>query len=203
MSEHKKHEVHIQKGKESADGAKKEYHAEDKKDVPEGGAETIVKDHADEINLLKIEIESRGKTINEYLNQIKRTQADFENYRKRVEKEKEDIALEEKRKILCEMITVADDLDRSIAASKKNHDAESLSKGVEMVHKKLMSMFAKEGIAKIESVGKQFDPRLHEAVAVEESKNIKDNTVIEELEKGYIFKNKILRPAKVRVARNE
>jgi len=70
------------KGKEPVDGAKKEHHTEDKKDVPEGGAETIVKNHGDEINLLKIEIESRGKTINEYLNQIKRTQADFENYRR-------------------------------------------------------------------------------------------------------------------------
>ncbi len=205
MSEQKKHEIHVQKGKEAADEVKnKEPHPENKrKDNSPIDLEIIVKDHVNEIELLKEEIESRGKTISDYLNQIKRTQADFENYRKRIEKEREDVAIEGKGKLLCEMIAVADDLDRSIAASKKNHDAQSLSKGVDMVHKKLMSILAKEGIEKIECSGKQFDPRLHEAVAVRESKDIKDNTVIEELEKGYVFRNKVLRPAKVRVARNE
>lgn len=209
MSEQKKHEVHVQKGKEAADGAKKkEPHPEDKRGeatASASGAEIIAKDHVneDEIERLKTEIEAKEKTIADYLNQIKRTQADFENYIKRVEKEREDAALSGACKLLCEIISVADDLERSIAASKKNHDAQSLSKGVDMVHKKLMSILAKEGIEKIECVGKQFDPRMHEAVMAAESKELKDNTVIEELEKGYVFRNKVLRPAKVKVARNE
>lgn len=205
MGDQKKHEVHVQKGKEAADGAKKnESHTENKRDeAATRGAEITAKGHLNEIEILIKEIEAKDKTISEYVNQIKRTQADFENYRKRIEKERADAALDGVCKLLCEMISVADDLDRSIAASKKNHDAQSLFKGVEMMHKKLIGILVKEDIEKIECVGKQFDPRMHEAVAVDESKHYKDNTVIEELEKGYVFKNKVLRPAKVKVARNE
>lgn len=202
MSEQKKHEVHIHKGKDAlAEGG------ENGKGANHHDADAARKDHAadsgNEVETLKKEIDAKDRAIADYLNQMKRTQADFENYRKRVDKEREGAAVEGVSKLLCEILSVADDLDRSVSASRKNHDAASLSKGVEMVHKKLLNVLGKQGLLKIECTGRQFDPRLHEAVMAIESKELKDNAVAEELECGYIFKNKVLRPAKVKVVRNE
>ncbi|MFH1126842.1 MAG: nucleotide exchange factor GrpE [archaeon] len=181
MNGHKKHEAH-----------KEHKEAEEKKDP---------KDR--EISDLKKELEKKEQAINDYINQIKRTQADFENYRKRIEKEQDQSSQREVEKLAGNMLCIIDNLERALDASKKNHDLEALTKGIDMTHKNLIDILTKVGLKPIECIGNEFDPHMHEAIMTIESKDHKDNTVYEELEKGYVLKNKVIRPAKVKVVKNE
>lgn len=156
-----------------------------------------------ELKTLKKELEKKEQAINDYINHIKRAQADFENYKKRVEKEREQASQREIEKLVSEILPVLDNLGRALDASKKNHDIESLICGVEMTQKSLFGILEKEGLKEIECLGKEFDPNFHEAIMTVESREHKDNTVCEELEKGYTFKDKLIRPAKVKVTKNE
>ncbi len=156
-----------------------------------------------ELKTLKKELEKKEQAIDDYINHIKRAQADFENYKKRVEKEREQASQREIEKLVSEILPILDNLSRALDASKKNHDLESLISGVEMTQKSLSGILEKEGLKEIECLGKEFDPNLHEAMMTVESREHKDNTVCEELEKGYIFKNRLIRPAKVKVTKNE
>ena len=160
------------------------------------------KEDAD-IKVLKKELEKKEQAINDYINHIKRAQADFENYKKRTEKERQYASQKELEKLVSDLLPIIDNLDRALAASKKNHDLESLISGIEMTQKNLCSILEKEGLKEIECLEKEFEPNLHEAMMTIESKDHKDNTVCEELEKGYIFKDKLIRPAKVKVTKNE
>ena len=156
-----------------------------------------------ELKTLKKELEKKEQAIDDYINHIKRAQADFENYKKRTEKEREQASQREIEKLVSDLLPILDNLGRALAASKKNHDLESLISGIEMTQKSLCGILEKEGLKEIDSLEKEFDPNLHEAMMTIESKDQKDNTVCEELEKGYTFKDKLIRPAKVKVTKNE
>ncbi len=166
-------------------------------------AEHIHKTKDSELKTLKKEIEKKEQLISDYINHIKRSQADFENYKKRIEKDRECASQREVEKLVSSLLPILDNLERALAASKKNHDVESLICGIEMTQKNLCDILEKEGLKKIDCLGKEFDPNLHEAMMTVESKDRKDNTVCEELEKGYIFKNKLIRASKVKVVKNE
>ena len=156
-----------------------------------------------ELKTLEKKLQKRDQLISDYINHIKRSQADFENYKKRIEKERECASQRELEKLASNLLPILDNLERALAASKKNHDIESLISGIEMTQKNLCGILEKEGLEKIDCTGKEFDPNLHEAIMTIESKDHKDNTVCEELEKGYTFKNKLIRASKVKVVKNE
>ncbi len=162
-----------------------------------------VKKEEVEIKALKKDVEKMRKIINDYVNHIKRSQADFENYKKRVEKDRECASQRELEKLVLNLLPILDNLERALAASKKNHDIEALICGIEMTQKSLCSILEKEGLEKIDCDGAEFDPNLHEAMMIIESKDHEDNVVCEELEKGYTFKNKLIRASKVKVVKNE
>jgi molecular chaperone GrpE len=126
-----------------------------------------------------------------------RTLADFDNFRKRSERERQ-----EQRKFavlepLREMLAVADNLDLALSAQ---GSAEDLKRGVEMIHRQMAELLRRFGAVEVAAVGQPFDPTLHEAVSREESREVKTPTVVAELRRGYTLHDRLLRPSMVRVA---
>jgi len=128
-----------------------------------------------------------------------RALADFDNYRKRVERERGSAAQSGKRAIILALLEVMDDFDRAIEHADKSSDA--VVEGLRAIHKRLAGVIKAQGITPLESVGQQFDPALHEAVGVIEANDGKPGTVIDEVSRGYLWNGELLRPARVRVAR--
>jgi len=138
-----------------------------------------------------------------YLEKLQRLQADFENYQKRQQRERQTTILRANQRILTSLLTINDNLYRALSSGAKGGDLKSLKEGINMVSTQLKDILEKEGVRKIKSVGSSFDPTVHEALLVVESDNQPDNIVLEELEAGYTLHETTLRAAKVKVAKNK
>jgi molecular chaperone GrpE len=128
-----------------------------------------------------------------------RTAAEFDNYRKRVERERRELSEYAGADILTDMLPIIDDLERALQAA-AGSEAESYRRGVELIHKQMADLLRKRGVKVIEAVGTQFDPRYHEAVMQETSNDHREGEVIAELRRGYTLGDRLLRPATVKVA---
>lgn len=128
-----------------------------------------------------------------------RTAAEFDNYRKRVERERRDLADYMKADILAEILPIVDNFERALQAP--SADGDSLRKGVELIHKQMLDLLRKRGVTPIEALGADFDPNFHQAVIHETSPFHREGEVIEELQRGYMLGDKLLRPAMVKVAK--
>jgi molecular chaperone GrpE len=140
------------------------------------------------------------KKADDYLNRLKYLQADFENYRKRTEKEANELTVRGNEKIVGELLGVIDDLERAIHSGKETDDLSSLLKGVEMIHQNLACILQKEGLENIDAVGKVFDPNFHEVVVKIPRKDCEEGLVLEEVRKGFVFKGRVLRPCMVNIS---
>ena len=132
-------------------------------------------------------------------NTLVRLQADFDNYRRRTEKERDQARHRGVENLIEQLLPVLDGFDRALAA----HDApayEDYRKGFELIRKQLWDLLAKQGVHRIESVGKEFDPNVHHAVEHVPTNDYPDGAVIDEFQPGYTFHHRVLRPAMVRVA---
>jgi molecular chaperone GrpE len=129
-----------------------------------------------------------------------RLYAEFENYRKRVNKEKEELVKYGNERLIHELLPVIDHLEMAMKHS-KNETSEGLAQGVEITLKEFMRTLEKFGVTPIEAVNKPFDPSMHEAMVVVEREDIEENIVVEEFRKGYIFKEKVLRAPLVAVSK--
>lgn len=135
----------------------------------------------------------------DYLNRLKYLQADFENYRRRVDREIRDIEEFSTSGLMRRLLPVLDDLELALATA-KNSGNEGIVEGIGMVQKNLTTALQAEGLKEIEAVGRPFDPALHEAVErVDAPQGSDKDTVVAEIRKGYILKDKVLRPTMVRV----
>lgn len=143
--------------------------------------------------------EERAK-YEEMKDRFLRSQADFDNYRKRMQKEREEMAKYASRSLLEKLLPAIDNLERAIDSSKQSESFEMLAQGVEMVYRQIMDALREEGAVPLETVGKPFDPHFHEAVMQEESDQYESGIVIEEFQKGYMLKDKLIRPAMVKVS---
>ena len=130
---------------------------------------------------------------------LQRTQAEFENYKKRVDKEKQEFVKYSKAEIIQKLLPIIDTFE---IALKNNKDNEKFVKGMDMVYAQLISLLHSEGLKPIESLGKKFDPYLHEAMLKEKSEK-DEGTVLEELQKGYMLNDKVLRHSKVKVSEKD
>jgi molecular chaperone GrpE len=128
-----------------------------------------------------------------------RTAAEFDNYRKRVERERRDLAQYAGADILTDLLPIVDDLERALQAPAG--DAETYRRGVDLIHKQMLNLLQKRGVKPIEAVGTPFDPRFHEAVMHEVSDAHGEGEVMAELRKGYTLGERLLRPAAVKVAK--
>ena len=129
-----------------------------------------------------------------------RTAAEFDNYRKRIERERREWTEYAGADILTDMLPIVDDLERALQVPPTG-EAEPYRRGVELIHKQMADLLRKRGAKHIEAVGTQFDPRYHEAVMQEVSPDHKEGEVIAELRRGYMLGDRLLRPAVVKVAK--
>jgi len=139
----------------------------------------------------------------ECTNQLRYLQADFENYRKRVEKEFQEVTQRSNEKLIMNLLNIIDDLERAVETGRTTQNASSLLEGVEMVYKKLWTTLEREGLMRLEAVGKPFDSNMHEILTKVPTKNHGEGTVVEEVRKGFMFKGKVIRPSVVKIACKE
>jgi molecular chaperone GrpE len=130
----------------------------------------------------------------DYLDDLKRLQAEFDNYRKRMMREQTEIAGRASSRLIERLLVVLDNFDRALA-----HDSDN--SGLQLVHKELLSALRAEGLEAIDAFGKPFDPNLHEAVESHEQNDVSEPTCSEVYRTGYLLKGRVLRPAMVAVAR--
>jgi molecular chaperone GrpE len=130
-----------------------------------------------------------------------RRQAEFDNYRKRVERERAELYQHGRDDVLLQFLPVVDNFERALSSLEESEgDADALLRGVELIHKQFKDALSKLGLEPVEAVGQTFDPHVHEAVTTEATDKHKENTVIEEFLRGYKIGDRLLRPAKVKVA---
>jgi molecular chaperone GrpE len=130
-----------------------------------------------------------------------RRQADFENYRKRVEKERADDQKRATARVIEGLIPIVDGFEHALAAHRET-EYENYRKGFELIYKQLLDNLAKLGVERVDPLGKPFDPHLHQAMDRTETSDHEDGTVIQTFQPGYIYHGRVLRPAMVRVALN-
>ena len=140
--------------------------------------------------------EAEAKRV-EYLHDLKRLAADFENYRKRVARDQEALVARAHERLVKDLLPVLDDLERALVAA-QDHEEAKLEEGVRLVHRELASLLSREGLAEIETDG-QFDPHVHEALLAQPSDQ-DEGSVVEVIQKGYRLGDRVLRPARVVVA---
>ncbi|MCT4621188.1 MAG: nucleotide exchange factor GrpE [Marinisporobacter sp.] len=133
--------------------------------------------------------------------QYLRMTADFQNYRKRVEKEKSDIYQFANEKLILDLLPIVDNFERAVKSYKDEGKDESFTQGVEMILQQFLDVIKKNGVEEIEALEKEFDPNFHHAVMQEESDEYESNTVIDVFQKGYVLNGKTIRPSMVKVVK--
>lgn len=149
----------------------------------------------DEIEQLKKELEEQTHLAEERLDQLKYLQADFDNFRRWSAKEKDLITDMANERLIDDLLVILDDFDRALPSLEQEKNKE----GMEMIYKKLVKILSSYGLQPLDCVGKKFDPHFHEALCTEKCTK-EQNTVLEELGKGYRLKSKVIRPSKVKIA---
>jgi len=178
---------------------------EKKKIEPSAPQETEEKMAED--NLLEEEIdmaaalEEARNLLQESEDKVLRLAADFENTKKRLEREREVSLKYAEENILKELLPGVDNIERAIDQGRDVSSIQSLLEGVELTRDGLLATLEKYGVKAIESLGQPFDPNIHEAIAMEETDEIDSNMVLREFQKGYLYKDRLLRPAKVVVSK--
>ena len=153
-----------------------------------------------QVETLQHELDEEKKRSEEYLTRLKYMQADFENLKKRFDREIDEAKKYCNERLIVELLGVVDELEMAVKAGCSSHSAKELTQGVEMTLVKLNKLLKNEGVSPIESVGKAFDPSKHSAVAKIEKDGVQDCVVVEEVRKGYVMKEKVIRPSIVKVA---
>lgn len=149
-----------------------------------------------------LKLKTEADKASEHWDRLLRMQADFENTRKRLEKEKQDFIKFANEGIILELLNILDDLERTVElAESKHQDLTNFLKGVEMILAHLYEMLKVYGVKPIEAEGKLFDPHYHEALMQIENKDVPEHTIVEELQKGYMLNDRVIRTAKVKVSK--
>jgi molecular chaperone GrpE len=130
-----------------------------------------------------------------------RTAAEFDNYRKRMDRERRDLSEYAAADILIEFLPIVDNFERALQAP-AGSDAEAFKKGAELIHKQMLDLLRKRGVTPIEALGADFDPNLHQAVIHEASTTHREGEVMQELQRGYKLGDRLLRPSMVKVAKS-
>lgn len=184
--EHNEEQVNVETEAVEAEEVLEPEPAEDQAEVEEG----------DLVEKLKEELAAEK-------DRFLRQAAEFENYKRRLERERANALKYAEENVLQELLPVVDNLERALEQGKKNPDLKDFYDGVELTYKGLLTTLEKFEVTPIESVGNTFDPNHHEALTMEETSDAEHNTVYREFQKGYMYKDRLLRPAKVVVAKNK
>ncbi len=173
----------------------------DSKSVPGGDeAEKMERQVMAEETIEGDEVARLTRQVEEYLTGLRYLQADFENYKKRVAREKEDVVRYANEGLIIELIEVYENLERAVATAKKSGDGQ-MAKGLEMIYAQMALTLTRHGLKPIETEGKMFDPHLHEAMMQELSQDVEEGTILDEFQRGYMLYSKVIRYAKVKVSK--
>lgn len=170
---------------EAAEHVEAELVEEEEADVAEEGTSSELK-----------ELEEKLEETN---NRLLRTQADFDNFRRRMKQEKESAAKYRSQSLAESLLPALDNFERALKVDAQSEETKGLLQGMEMVYRQLKESLEKEGIEPIDTVGEAFDPHVHQAVMQVESDEFESNVVVEEMQTGYKLKDRIIRPAMVKV----
>jgi molecular chaperone GrpE len=147
---------------------------------------------------------ARLKKENEELNQrMLRVAADFDNFRKRTRTEKEELAKYANSNLISGLLPVLDNFQLALDVKEPTEEVKKFMTGMEMIYRQLLQALEQAGLEAINAVGEDFDPQKHEAVMQVEDDQVPDNSIVEELRRGYMFKDKVIRPSMVKVAKNQ
>lgn len=149
------------------------------------------------------ELQTKATKADENWERLLRTTADFDNFKKRAAREKQDAIKYANESLVSKIIPVLDNFEMALAATQSGSgdNLKSLQDGVAMIHSQLKNVLAEAGLEEIDATGKPFDPNLHEAVSQQESQDVADGHVLQQLRRGYKMRERLLRPATVIVAK--
>lgn len=187
----------MEQGKDADEG--KEATPDDKKERIEAEEKTTESEEEPNIEALKSSLEEKNKLAEEYYDRLLRTQAEFENYKKRTEKELVEFKIYANAQLVKDLLQIIDDFQNALSAEEKGSD-DNFIKGFELIFKNFYGMLEKEGLCIIDPTKEKFDPWEHEAVEMIPANEYPEHTVLGVIQPGYKFRDKILRPAKVRVS---
>ncbi|MDS9471013.1 nucleotide exchange factor GrpE [Sporosarcina pasteurii] len=150
--------------------------------------------HAEETELTQLK-----KQLQEEENKYFRVLADYDNFKRRSTQEKEAIQKYQSQRVLTSILPVLDNFERALSVEAKTDEAKSMMEGMDMIYRSLVDTLKSEGLIEIESLDKEFDPNFHQAVMTDKDEEKPSGVVLEEMQKGYILKDRVLRPAMVKV----
>ena len=176
----------------SAEAEAEEAEGQEDAEVDEA-PETEAADEAQQLEKLTADLKEKEE-------RVLRLQADFENFRRRTAKEKEELSAVVTQGIIKDMLPLLDNFERARAAEAK--DGEAFQKGVEMIFTQFGEVLKKNGLEKIETEGQKFDPNFHQAVMRVQNEELEDDDIAQELQKGYMVKGRVIRPSMVQVVAN-
>jgi molecular chaperone GrpE len=156
------------------------------------------------VEIPKTELEDLRRlagTDSEYRDKMLRTLAEMDNLRKRLDRERKEYINYANQELMGEFIPVLDNFHRALQSIPGTEETAALLDGVKMIFRQLEDVFRKQGLEEVEAEGRPFDPHLHEAVQVELTDSVPEDTVLEVIRKGYLFRGRLLRPAEVKVSR--
>lgn len=183
--------------------------SEDKEEVSENEAKNVSNDEdevinneesADPIEEIQALLAAKEKEVAEQFGRLQRNMAEFDNYRKRTEKEKRAMYEMGVKETLESFLPVLDNFERALQSCGEDLEQHSFVKGVDMIYKQFVEVLSQVGVEEIEAVGKKFDPNYHHAVTHIEDEEFGDNEVVEVFQKGYLYKELVLRHSMVKVA---
>jgi molecular chaperone GrpE len=186
---------------EVRDEKQNELHCESPKD--EEAVQQVQNDSKDiELEKLREQLEEKTKQCDEYFDMLQRTAAEYDNFRKRTAKEKEVLYSEALGDVIAAFLPVIDNIERALGACSQNNeeDEQSIKEGINLIYRQINDILKKLGVKEIKSVGEVFDPKVHDAVMHIEDESYEDGIVVEEFQKGYIYKDKVIRHSVVKVA---
>ena len=154
----------------------------------------------EELNQAKDKVEQLEKEVLDYKDKLLRKAAEFENYKKRTENDQLNLIKYAAESFIVKLLPVVDDMERSLQHIDNAKDIDSLKQGIKLVYDKLVKILTDQGVKPIEAVGKPFDVHYHDAMLQQPAKDVAPHTVINELEKGYMYKDKVIRHSKVIVS---
>ena len=148
-----------------------------------------------------IDIDEIQRQRDEYYDLLLRKTAEFDNYRKRIDRERQSVSEAAAADLLGELLPLVDDLERALRADAGTEGADAYRRGVELIHRQLVEILRKRGVRPIEALGADFDPHFHQAVAHDTVEGRREGEVIEEFRRGYMLGDRLLRPSMVKVAK--
>lgn len=191
MNKEKENTIDSEKNKELEKKDKKDKNKEENKK----GEVTISKE---EYHNLKNKI----KELENQKERMLRVSAEYENAKKRLQKEKEDFVKFANEKLVSKLLTILDDFERALDSADQGHNLENVIEGVKMIKSQFFSVLKESGLEKIKAKNEKFDPNFHEAVDFTETDEYKNDTVIEVFQPGYLFKGRLVRPSVVKIAKS-